>query len=268
MDLQLGGKRVLVTGSSSGIGAGIAAVLATEGASVVVHGRDAERAASVAASITDAGGASAVVLGDLATDDGASAVAHAAVSAFDGIDILVNNAGGASELEAKSWFDVPLEEWTKTYEKNVLAAGRMILHLVPAMRERGWGRIIQIGTAASTIPTSAQPDYGPSKAALLNLTLGLSKALAGSGVTANTVSPGMIWTPGVERFLQAFARRRNLDDLDEAAEYIVKGTGQTVHRIGTAEDVGYAVAYLASPLADFVNGVNIHVDGGATSNIY
>jgi NAD(P)-dependent dehydrogenase (short-subunit alcohol dehydrogenase family) len=268
MDLQLSGKRALVTGSSSGIGAEIARVLASEGVSVVVHGRNVERTNAVAQEIAATGAATATAIGDLATDDGAARVAETALEAFGGIDILVNNAGGASEEEAKSWFQVELSEWLGTYEKNVMAAGRLIHRLAPPMKERGWGRIIQIATMAATIPTSAQPDYGPAKAALLNMSLGLSKALAKSGVTVNSVSPGMIRTPGLEDFLRMFAAKRGWDDIEQAADYVLKGTGQTVNRIGQPEDVAYAVAYLASPRADFVNGINIHMDGGGSSSIY
>ena len=231
--------------------------------------RNAERVGRVASEIAAAGGSVASALGDLATDEGADAVADAALEAFGGIDILVNNAGGPSEEEAKSWLQVPLVEWAKTYQSNVIAAGRLIHRCAPAMKQRGWGRIIQISSMAGTIPTSAQPDYGPSKAAMLNMSLGLSKALAGSGVTVNTVSPGMIRTPGLDDFLRLFARKRGwAEDTAKAAEYILKGTGQTVHRIGEVEDVAQAVAWLASPLSDFVNGINIHMDGGASSNIY
>jgi 3-oxoacyl-[acyl-carrier protein] reductase len=269
MDYRLNGKRALVTGSSSGIGVGIARILAAEGVSVVVHGRDAERLGRVAAQIAEEGGRVASARGDLSTDAGADEVASAALEAFGGIDILVNNAGGASDEEKKSWFDVELDEWLKTYQKNVMAAGRLIHKMAPAMKERGWGRLIQISSAAGTIPTSAQPDYGPAKAAMLNMSLGLSKALSYSGVTVNTVSPGMIWTEGLEEFLGAFAAKRGWgDDTDKAAQYILKGTGQTVNRIGQVEDIGHAVAYLASPVADFVNGVNLHLDGGGSSSIY
>lgn len=269
MDLRLSGTRALVTGSSSGIGTAIAGALAAEGASVVVHGRDPERTDSVARDIAEAGGAVARALGDLATDEGATAVADAALDAFGGIDILVNNAGGSSDDDAKSWFVVPLEEWVATYQKNVVAAGRLIHRMAPPMVERGWGRIIQISSMAGTVPTSAQPDYGPSKAALLNMSLGLSKALAKTGVTVNTVSPGMIRTPGLEGFLRQFAAKRGWgDDIARAGEYIVRGTGQTVDRVGEPDDVAHAVAYLASPLADFVNGINLHMDGGGSSSIY
>jgi 3-oxoacyl-[acyl-carrier protein] reductase len=268
MDLGLNGKRALVTGSSSGIGRGIARLLAAEGAHVVVHGRNAERTESTRAELAAAGATVAAALGDLATDEGADAVAEASVATFGGIDILVNNAGGGADLPNPSWFATDLSAWIDTYQKNVIAAGRLIHRLTPAMRERGWGRIIQIGSMAGTVPTSAQPDYASAKAAMLAMSLGLSKALKGTGVTVNTVTPGMIWTEGLEDFLTKFAAKRGWDDIQQAADYVLKGTGQTVLRIGHPDDIAAAVAYLASPVADFVNGVNMHLDGGATANTY
>ena len=269
MDLELKGKRALVTGSSSGIGIGIATLLAEEGAQVVVTGRNAERTAKVAADLSATGTTVVSAVADLATDEGARHVATVALDAFGGIDILVNNAGGASEGDQKSWFEVPLSEWMATFEKNVMAAGRLIHLLVPGMKDRGWGRVIQIGSGAGMIPTSAQPDYGPAKAAMINLSMGLSKALSGTGVTVNTVSPGMIMTEGLMDFLHSFSARRGWgDDTDRAAEYILKGCGQTVNRIGQVSDVAFAVAMLASPRGEFMNGVNIHLDGGGTASIY
>lgn len=268
MDYQLQGKRALVTGSSAGIGVGIAEILAAEGVCVVVHGRNEARAKAVAEKINASGGKAAAAVGDLATDEGAKKVAEEAQAAFGGIDILVNNAGGASEEQDKSWFAVPLTEWEASYQKNVVAAGRLIHLLAPAMRERGWGRIIQISTSAATTPTSAQPDYGPSKAAMNNMSLGLSKALSTTGVTVNTVSPGMILTEGLVRFLEAFAAKRGWgDDIAKAEEYIIKGNKQTVGRVGQIEDIGNAVAFFASPKSDFINGVNLRVDGGITPSL-
>ncbi len=266
MDLQLHGKRALVTGSNSGIGVGIAKALAEEGVAVVVHGRNAERTEKVGADIAASGGTSATAIGDLTTDEGADAVARAAMSAFGGIDILVNNAGGSTG-KAKKWFDITTEEWTETYHKNVVAAGRMIHRFAPAMREREWGRIIQISSATATIPSGGQSDYAPAKAAMLNMSLGLSKALSRTGVTVNTISPGMIRTEGFfEGYLAEYATARGWD-LEQAASYISRRVGQTVDRIGEPEDVGYTVAYLASPRSGYLNGVNIHLDGGSTPSI-
>lgn len=266
MDLQIRGLRALVTGSSAGIGVAIAQHLAAEGARVVVHGRDAERAQGVAQGIRDTGAEAAVAIGDLATDEGAEVVAQAAVAAFGGIDILVNNAGGAHEGEA-SWFSTPIHAILASYDTNTVAAIRLIRGLAPAMKERGWGRIINIATAAAVTPTSGQPDYGPSKAAMINMSLGLSKALKNSGVTSNCVSPGMVRTQGLGAYLADFAQQRGLEGVAEAERVMLKGIGQTVGRVGEVDDVAYVVTMLASPRSDFVNGTNIHVDGGISPSV-
>ncbi|WP_332845826.1 SDR family NAD(P)-dependent oxidoreductase [Amycolatopsis mongoliensis] len=134
MDLEITGKRALVTGSSAGLGAAIARLLAAEGASVVVHGQDADRAGKAAAEI----GAAEVAIGDLSTDAGADAAAG-------DVDILVNNAGSYDHL---SRAEATPEGWTATYEANVVSAVRMIHRFVPGMRSRGWGRVVQIGGGA------------------------------------------------------------------------------------------------------------------------
>ncbi len=268
MDLDLKGKRALVTGSSSGIGAGIAELLAREGVLVVVNGRNVGRAEAVAAGIRAAGGQAAVACGDLASDAEAADVAAKALQAFGGIDILVNNAGGSAEVADPSWFAGTPEQWLDTYQCNVLAAVRLIKALAPAMKERGWGRVINIATAAGITPTSGQPDYGPAKAAMINMSLGLSKVLKRTGVTVNTISPGMIRTPGLMDFLANFAKKRGWgDDIAKAEEYVVNGTGQTALRVGEVADIAFAVAMLASPRSDFINGTNMHVDGGISPSI-
>lgn len=268
MDLNLSGKRALVTGSSSGIGTCIAHALAAEGVAVAINGRNRERALAVADSINAGGGSAAVACGDLSTDEGAQAAADAARAAFGGIDILVNNAGGSAEVEDKGWFAADTDAWIETYQRNTLAAVRLIHVFVPEMKARGWGRIINIGTGASVTPTSGQPDYGPAKAAMLNMSLGLSKALSRTGVTSNTVSPGMIRTEGLERFLKYFSEKRGWsNDVARAEDYVAKGSGQTVQRIGEVRDIAYAVTMLASPNADFINGTNLHVDGGISPSI-
>jgi 3-oxoacyl-[acyl-carrier protein] reductase len=269
MDMGLDGKRALVTGSSSGIGTGIARALAAEGVAVVVHGRNAERTRAVASRIAEAGGMSAAAVGSLSSDDSAAAVAAAALGAFGGIDILVNNAGGSAEIADGSWFAAQTSDWLETYQANVLAAVRMVHHLVPRMKEEGWGRVINIGTGAAITPTSGQPDYGPAKSAMLNMSLGLSKALRHTGITCNAVSPGMIRTEGLQRFLANFSAKRGWgDDLHKAEGYIVERSGQTVAKVGEVEDIAFAVTMLASPRADFINGINLHADGGISPSLH
>ena len=134
MDLKLQGKRALVTGSSSGIGAGVARMLAEEGCRVVVHGRDRERTERVAREI----GAAGAVIGDIATTGGADSVASSAADAAGGaIDILVNNAGGGEGTTNLPWLDVPEDAWARTFQTNTMGAVRLVRRLVPAMTS-GW----------------------------------------------------------------------------------------------------------------------------------
>jgi 3-oxoacyl-[acyl-carrier protein] reductase len=163
MDLNLRGKRALVTGSSAGIGAEIARVLAQEGASVVIHGRNAERANKFAAEIRAAGGAAAVALGELTDDAQAERVAHEAEAAFGGVDILVNNAGS---YPITAWWDTPPDVWLETYNTDVVAGVRLVKLLVPGMIERGWGRVIQI--SFRSIPARRPASFGSRAASRWN----------------------------------------------------------------------------------------------------
>jgi 3-oxoacyl-[acyl-carrier protein] reductase len=152
MDLDLKGRRALITGSSSGLGEAIAKMLAREGADVIVHGRDCSRVEAVANTISGAGGRADQALGDLTTDAGADAVCEQAL-ARGPVDILVNNAG---YYGSRGWSDTSEDEWLNAYNANVVSGVRMIKRLVPAMRERGWGRVIQIsgGLHYSLCPAS------------------------------------------------------------------------------------------------------------------
>lgn len=264
MDLNLSGKRALVTGSSSGIGAAIAKALAEEGASVIVHGRNAERADKVTSAIKEKGGSAFAVIGDLETDEGAAAVVKGATEALGGIDILVNNAGGRGNGGAKtSWFELEAEDWEQTYNMNVISAVRLILPLAREMKSRGWGRIINISSLGAQATSGQVPEYSAAKSAMNNLTVGLSKALGKTGVTVNTISPGMTRTETYDALLDGVAKREGLADREEAADWMLKNAmAQSVGRLGMPEDIAYAVCFLASPRSDFVAGANIRVDGG------
>ena len=262
MDLGLAGKRALVTGSSSGIGAGIARLLAAEGCAVIVHGRDAAKAQAVA----DVIGAAGVAIGDLATNEGADAVAAAAGD----IAILVNNAGGAVGTSAMHWTQVDEAGWEGTYQLNAIAAARMVRRLLPAMQASGWGRIINIASAAATQPIPFGPDYGAAKAAMLNMTVSLAKALGPCGVTANSVSPGMILTPAVEAWLGRLKQTMGWGDisLEEAETRAARElTPVPVGRIGRVEEIAHAVCMIASPAAGYMTGAKVRVDGGQVQSV-
>lgn len=269
MDMKLAGKRALVSGSSAGIGEGIARMLAGEGSQVVVHGRNVERVEAVAAEIRSRGGVVAVAIGDLESDEAAAKVARVAVAAFGGIDILVNNAGGRHPTAAVGWFDLSVQDWLDTYNMNVVSAVRLIHALAKPMQERGWGRIINVSSQAAQATSGQVAEYAAAKAAMSNLTVGLAKTLSKTGVTVNTVSPGMTRTVALEGLLRSVATREGLgDDVEAGAQFMLTNVmRQTVGRLGIPDDIAFAVAYLASPCSDFVNGANIRVDGGASPAI-
>jgi NAD(P)-dependent dehydrogenase (short-subunit alcohol dehydrogenase family) len=262
---ELEGKRALVTGSSSGLGEAIAKRLASEGARLVIHGRNAERAERVAAEIRAAGGEAYVAIGDLMLDDQAAAVCDVADAALGGIDILVNNAGGKSAGAGQAtFFDAKPEEWLSTYNGNVVCAIRMIQRFAPGMKGRGWGRIIQISSLVSHRPNLVIPDYAAAKAGLNNMTVGLSLALAGTGITVNSISPGVILTSGVEGWFRQLSKQFDWGtDWDEIEKKAVAALAPNhVGRAGRPADVAHAVMYLASPKGGFVTGTDMMVSGG------
>jgi 3-oxoacyl-[acyl-carrier protein] reductase len=268
MDLQLMDKRALVTGSTSGIGAEIAKMLALEGVKVVVHGRNRERAAAVVNDIVAQGGRATMALGDLTTTEGSEAVIKAARDAFHGIDILVNNIGGSDTQEPTTWLKTTVEAWATSYRTNTLPAVRLTLALAPFMCERGWGRIIQISSRNAISAYAQFGPYGAAKAALNNLTLSLSKALAGTGVTSNGIMPGLIVTPLTVPWLMALAKQQGSDDPKAGEEFALKHiTQQSVARLGQPRDIAYAVCTIASPMSDFITGTTFRIDGGATPTV-
>jgi 3-oxoacyl-[acyl-carrier protein] reductase len=265
MDLQLKGKRALVTGSSAGLGEAIARLLAAEGADVIVHGRNEERAAAVAKSINAAGGQATYVLGDLSTDPGADAVANMVLKNGPAA-ILVNNAGA---YLPRPWLQVSVDDWRDSYNVNVLAYVRMIHRLLPAMKTLGWGRMVQIGSSGGIEPFALQPDYLAATAARHNLTVSLARELKGTGITSNTIAPGPMLVENTRSMLLNMAGQYgwgdNWADIERnaVAQFVQNDAG----RFGKPEEVAAAVAYLTSPMADYVTGALLRVDGGHTRSV-
>jgi NAD(P)-dependent dehydrogenase (short-subunit alcohol dehydrogenase family) len=256
MDLNLQDKCALITGSTSGIGEAIAKTLAEEGVNVIVQGRRLAEANRVVDEIIQAGGSAVMVLGDLATEAGADQVAEASVKAFGGVDILVNNAG---VYPAKGWFTETADDWNEVYNINVASTVRMNNRLVPLMQARRWGRVVAIASGLATKPQAGMPAYSATKAAIINLAVSLAMALADSGVTSNSVSPGIILTPGLNDMFDKMGIENSVEVRAKmASEYAPNPLG----RAGFPQEIADAVVFLASSRADYINGQNLHVDGG------
>lgn len=267
MSLELEGRKALVTGSSAGIGAATAKRLAREGAAVAVHGRNRERAEAVAGEIRKAGGRACVAIGDLKKPDEAAKVCEIVDKEFGDINILINNAGGeASGMGTGPWLETTPEQWASTYEANVVSVVRMIGHFVPGMKRLGWGRIVQVSSTAAYHPWPLIADYQAAKSAVSNLTRSLVTALADTGITVNTVSPGFVLTETNKEWVRSMGRARgwDLDDWDGLLKRLVAELMPTPSgRIGQPEDIANAIAFLVNPASAQINGVNIMVNGGA-----
>ena len=267
MDLKLSDKTVLVTGSSGGIGEVIAESLVAEGAQVVLHGRKQEALERIASRLNARGDRVRLVVGDLTSDAEARRVAEEASSAFGAIDVLVNNAGA---YQNRSFDDLAPADWIATYDTNLVSAVRLVKLLAPAMRTRGWGRLIQIATLEGRQPLDVMGDYAAAKGAMLTLNVHLSKVFAGSGVTSNAISPGIIVTEAVKTFFGKMATDKSwpASSWDEIATYVAKTAYPiAAGRLGQPQDVADLVTYLASPRSGFVDGANFMVDGGLIGTV-
>ena len=256
MDLGLTGRTALITGSHRGTGAGIAQVLADEGARVIVHGFEEGQPDATVAAITEAGGDASGLVADLATDDGVDAI-RAELAA---VDVLVNNYGTPSR---SSW--TSMEAWTDEWNRNVLTGARCTQAAIVGMRERGWGRVIFLGTVGSRMPGDRNVGYYAAKAGLPALVRTLAQELRGSGVTANLVSPGMIATTEVRDMVMRRAERDGAGDTWEEAQRwaLANSMPNLTERIPEPADIGRVVAFVASEAAWHITGADIAVDGGA-----
>ena len=270
MDLQLDGKRVLVTGSGKGIGAGVANKFAVEGAIVIVHGRDRIQADEVAHAIVKQGGRAHVVLGDLTNDKAVELLLNQASQCAGGIDVLVNNAGGSGSVK-EEWAATQPAAWAATYDRNVLAALRVTTRVLPGMRQAGWGRVINISSLAATMPPASGPDYAASKAAVNAMTVSLAKAVATDGITVNAISPGTIHSETLDRKFREVAVQYGVDmdaPWDTIERTVLPLFAQApVGRVGTVADIANVAVFLASPVAGYITGTNLRVDGGLSPGL-
>jgi NAD(P)-dependent dehydrogenase (short-subunit alcohol dehydrogenase family) len=257
MDLQLQGKRALVTGSTAGIGFAIASELAAEGAQVIVNGRTQKRIDAAVARIKGAAGVAA----DLGTAAGVARV----IAQHPDVDILVNNVG---IFAAKPYDQIPDEDWLQFFETNVLSGVRLSRHYLPRMVKRNFGRVLFISSESALQIPAEMIHYGMTKTAQLAVARGLAESVAGTGVTVNAVLPGPTRSEGVGEFVTSVARQRGISTEEMEREFFQHmRPSSLLKRFETPEEIAHLVTYLSSPLASGTTGSALRVDGGTVRAI-
>jgi NAD(P)-dependent dehydrogenase (short-subunit alcohol dehydrogenase family) len=234
-------RTALVTGATSGIGRATALKLASDGWSVIVHGRDTARGEATVKEIVEAGGRARFVAADLGD---AGAVSRLVEEVGD-VDVLVNNGGF-------SWFgptpDLDADGFDALFASNVRAAYQLVAGLAPGMVARGSGNIINLASMAGQVGLAGGAAYGATKASLSSLTRSWAAEFSPSGVRVNAVSPGPVYTGGADQGL-----------IDSLGQTTLTGRG------ASAEEIAEVIAFLASDKASYVTGAVMPVDGGRTA---
>ena len=247
MDLRLKGKRAAVAAASKGLGFGAASALAAEGVAVAMCSRDESRVAEAAGRIGD----NAVPLvGDVSRPEGAAAFIEAALEALGGIDILVTNAGGPTP---GTFASTNADAYPDALDLNLMSVVAMCKAAVPAMQERGWGRVVAITSISVRQPLPHLILSNTARAGATAFLKTLATEVAADGVTVNSVQPGLHAT---ERLVQLYG-----GNLDDAAKTV------PARKLGDAADFGALVAFLCSESASFITGAAIPVDGGAAGGL-
>lgn len=259
---MLDGKRAVITGSTSGIGLGIARELASNGADVVINGfGDPQAIEKERVNIELEFAVKAYYINaDLSKADATRAFIDEAAGALGGVDILVNNAGiqHTDLIE-----DFPIDRWDAIIALNLSAVFHGTAAALPYMKKQGWGRIINIASAHGLVASPAKSAYVAAKHGVVGLTKVTALENAGNGVTANAICPGWVRTPLVEKQIDAIVKEQGIS-IDEAAKQLL-GEKQPSLQFVTPKELGGAAVFLASEAADQMTGTTLSLDGGWTA---
>ena len=263
MDLQLKDKKALVTGSTAGIGYGIARQLLKEGAHVIINGRTQERIDSAISQLENT--VPQCHVSGCVADFSDKEQVNQLITAYDLVDILINNVGTFSP---KAFETITDEEWLHIFEVNVLSGVRLSRHYLPKMIDQDWGRIIFISSESGVQIPSEMIHYGTTKTAQLGVARGLAQQTSGTNVTVNSVIPGSTRSEGAEKFISDLAKEKgkSIDEIEREFFETVRPSC-LIKRFATIEEVATFVTYLVSPLAAANNGAALRVDGGTIPTI-
>ncbi len=263
MQIDLAGKRALVTGSTEGIGYAIAGQLSKAGADVVVNGRSEDKTAKAAQRLKGEGAKGSVrsAAADLSTAEGCATL----VAKVPEVDILINNAGIFQPID---FFDASDEVWDRHWQVNVMSAVRLSRAYLPGMQKLNWGRVIFLASESGFNIPVEMIHYGVSKTADIAVARGLAKRMAGTGVTVNSVLPGPTLSEGVETMLADEQAKTGLPLEEIAAAFVKQHRGSSIiQRAASVEEVANLVTYLASPFASATTGASVRVDGGVIDTL-
>ncbi|MGH3092372.1 MAG: SDR family NAD(P)-dependent oxidoreductase [Gaiellaceae bacterium] len=255
MNLGLSDRVCIVTGSTAGIGRETARILAEEGARVVISGRNKETVESTRAEV----GAAFGVAGDLSEPKAPGELVRRAEEEFGRVDCLVNNVGLAVQT---SFEEVADEDWDFMWQLNVMSYVRAIRAVLPGMRERRFGRIVNVSSTAAKRPSAGMPNYSVTKAAVLSLSRLVADVYAADGILCNAVTPGPTASPAwlAPGGLADQAAERSGKSREEVLDGV--GRGRPLGRLAEPEEIASVIAFLCSARANYVTGAAWSADGG------
>jgi len=261
IDLDLTGKRAVVTGASLGIGAATVRLLADHGATVAFCARGADSVAELAAYRPAGAGSVHGHVADMGDAASTEVFLEAVLADLGTVDILVNNVGASP---SRNFLYMADEDWEQLHQLNLMSAVRCTRRLLPGMRAQRWGRVVMVATAGAIYPNAALIDYAATKAAMIATGKALAGKYGADGVLVNSILPGLIHTAMWERAAGEIAAASGGTSQDVLAR---NAGGVPVGRYGTAEEVAAAIVFLCSPAASYINGVALSVDGGSGGHV-
>ena len=256
------GKNAIVTGSTSGIGLGIAQAFAEAGMNVILNGfGEAGEIEGIRAGIEKDHGVRVLYSGaDMTKPDDIAAMVADAEGALGGVDILVNNAGIQHVASVE---DFPVDRWDAIIAVNLSAAFHAIRAVVPAMKARGWGRIINLASAHGLVASPFKSAYVAAKHGVVGLTKAIALEVAENAITVNAICPAYVWTPLVERQIPDTARTRGITEAEVVETVLL--AGQPTKKFVQVEEIGALSVFLCSEAAASITGAALTIDGGWTA---